>query len=164
MSKYSEHVINLCKQHREIIDFCDNVVPVFKKFNGKVINKRLNDAIKQATGFTVKLSYSSVEFKNYNGFRYRGDTRDCSINNYDDKWVTNKVFEAEYFIDKIEKLRKYNEDTISDLNKSVLMFLSHVVKCREVVKQIEELNKHNHYLVEWVKENVDGVKCYNNVI
>ena len=71
VKEYCKHVDALIESRQREIKALDGLAEVCRKFDGKVINKRFHDAVKEATGF-----YSS--FDQYN-FELECYSRDCML-------------------------------------------------------------------------------------
>ena len=123
VKEYCKHVDALIERRQLEIKALDGLIQVCRKFDGKVLNKRFHDAVKEATGFYSSFdeycfnlkcydSYRYNDWKDYpgitihvswgNGYRrYIGNEKEVNSNEW--QWNTGDRLEAENAVAVIEK-------------------------------------------------------------
>lgn len=141
--RYAEHVAKMVDKNQQKIKALEALKDVCRTFDGKVINKRFNEAVKAATGLSCYFEdgymsldkYCSIDrFSEVHIFlHYRQGTGDFW------QWTTGSRMEAEKAVSIIDiKINDYQEDSkrLLDTRK---YYAKYVAKARKVEKLIEEL-------------------------
>lgn len=142
---YADHVVKIVDLKQQQIKALEALKNVCRTFDGKVINKRFNEAVKAATGFYCyfketcmsldKYSYSGPSKENHVYLYYRWYRKKENFW----QWTTGDRMEAEKAVSIIEiKLNDLRED-IERLNGTKKEYAKYVAKVRKVEKLIEEL-------------------------
>ena len=143
--KYADHVAKVVDLKQQQIKALEALKTVCRTFDGKVINKRFNEAVKAATGFSCyfedncmslyKYSYAGSSKENYVYLYYRWYGK---MENFW-QWTTGDRMEAEKAVSIIDiKLNDLQED-IKRLQGTRKEYAKYVAKVRKVEKLIEEL-------------------------
>lgn len=142
---YADHVAKIVELKKQQIKALEALKNVCRTFDGKVINKRFNEAVKAATGFFChfegdcmsldKYSYAGPSNENHVYLYYRWYGK---MENFW-KWSTGDRMEAEKAVSIIDiKLNDLQED-IKRLQGTKKEYAKYVAKVRRVEKLIEEL-------------------------
>lgn len=142
---YADHVAKIVDLKQQQIKALEALKNVCLTFDGKVINKRFNEAVKAATGFSCyfkdncmsldKYSYAGPSKENHVYLNYRWYRK---MENFW-QWTTGDRMEAEKAVSIIEiKLNGLRED-IERLQGTKKEYAKYVAKVRKVEKLIEEL-------------------------
>lgn len=142
---YADHVakiVNLKQQQIKVLEALKNVC---RTFDGKVINKRFNEAVKAATGFFCHFEDDCMSLDKYS---YAGPSKENHVYLYYRwygkmenfwQWSTGDRMEAEKAMSIIDiKLNDLKED-IKRLQGTKKEYAKYVAKVRKVEKLIEEL-------------------------
>ena len=169
VKEYCKHVDALigCK-HREI-KALDGLIQVCRQFDGKVLNKRFHDAVKEATG--LYNSFCEYHFKlgpyDYNNREYCDQillSADWShgINQYTGQkqdmkpdvwqWNTGERLEAEKAVTVIECYINYRMRTIEDLKASKKKYAAYLRLARKAEAIMKEMEGYGYEIREFAKE------------
>lgn len=142
---YADHVakiVNLKKQQTKALEALKNVC---RTFDGKVINKRFNEAVEAATGFFCHFEDNCMSLDKYS---YAGPSKENHVYLYYRwygqmenfwQWTTGDRMEAAKAVSIIDiKLNDLQED-IKRLQGTRKEYAKYVAKVRKVEKLIEEL-------------------------
>lgn len=143
--QYAEHVAKMVDTHQQQIKALEALKSVCRTFDGKVINKRFNEAVKSATGFyccfedgcmsLYKYSCAGPSKENHVYLYYRWYGK---MENFW-QWTTGDRMEAEKAVSIIDiKINDIQED-IKRLQGTKKEYAKYVAKVRKVEKLIEEL-------------------------
>ena len=70
VKEYGKHVDALIERRQLEIKALDGLVQVCRKFDGKVLNKRFHDAVKEATGFYSSFGEYCFELNSYDYYDF----------------------------------------------------------------------------------------------
>lgn len=142
---YADHITKMVDLKQQQIKALESLKTVCHTFDGKVINKRFNEAVKAATGFNCIFEddrmnlykYSCAgpykEIQVYLYYRWYGKMENFW------QWTTGNRMEAEKAISIIDiKINDLQED-IKRLQGTKKEYAKYVAKVRKVEKLIEEL-------------------------
>ena len=142
---YADHVAKIVNLKQQQIKALEALKNVCRTFDGKVINKRFNEAVKAATGFFCHFEDNCMSLDRYS---CAGPSRENHIYLYYRwygkmenfwQWSTGDRMEAEKAISIIDiKLNDLQED-IKRLQGTRKEYAKYVAKVRKVEKLIEEL-------------------------
>lgn len=143
--RYAEHVAKMVDKNQQKIKALEALKDVCRTFDGKVINKRFNEAVKAATGFNCIFDDGSMnlykyscagpfkEIQVYLYYRWYGKMENFW------QWTTGDRMEAEKAVSIIDiKINDIQED-IKRLQGTKKQYAKYVAKVRKVEKLIEEL-------------------------
>lgn len=143
--QYAEHVANIIDVYQQQIKALEALKDVCRTFDGKVINKRFNEAVKAATGFFCHFEDDCMSLDKYS---CAGPSKENHVYLYYRwygkmenfwQWSTGDRMEAEKAMSIIDiKLNDLKED-IKRLQGTKKEYAKYVAKVRKVEKLIEEL-------------------------
>jgi len=146
------------KGYQEAIELIPQIVEVAKKFDGKVISKRFDTAIKKVNkNLSFTLEYNSFRVKYYNRDRYisgesyaeyiQEDVVDlvfgCIKSSYGDGICQDGVFVFDNFVKGIEGRKG--------------MLAKYIKETSEQLERVEQLTKEQKQLKEAIEQHNDGV-------
>lgn len=142
---YADHVAKIVELKKQQIKALEALKNVCRTFDGKVINKRFNEAVKAATGFFCHFEGDCMSLDKYS---YAGSSNENHVYLYYRwygkmenfwQWSTGDRMEAEKAVSIIDiKLNDLQED-IKRLQGTKKEYAKYVAKVRRVEKLIEEL-------------------------
>lgn len=142
---YADHVAKIVELQKQQIKALEALKNVCRIFDGKVINKRFNEAVKAATGFFCHFEDNCMSLDKYS---CAGPSKENHVYLYYRwygkmenfwQWSTGDRMEAEKAISIIDiKLNDLQED-IKRLQGTRKEYAKYVAKVRKVEKLIEEL-------------------------
>lgn len=143
--QYAEHVAKVVDVYQQQIKALQALKSVCRTFDGKVINKRFNEAVKAATGFNCIFDDNSMNLYKYSCagpyrviqvylyYRWYGKMENFW------QWTTGDRMEAEKAVSIIDiKINDLQED-IKRLQGTKKEYAKYVAKVRKVEKLIKEL-------------------------
>lgn len=142
---YADHVAKVVDLKQQQIKALEALKSVCRTFDGKVINKRFNEAVKAATGFNCYFEDNCMSLYKYSCagpskmievylyYRWYGKMENFW------QWTTGDRMEAEKAVSIIDiKINDLQED-IKRLQGTKKQYAKYVAKVRKVEKLIEEL-------------------------
>lgn len=149
---YADHVAKIVELKKQQIKALEALKNVCRTFDGKVINKRFNEAVKAATGFFCHFEDNCMSLDKYS---CAGPSKENHVYLYYRwygkmenfwQWSTGDRMEAEKAISIIDiKLNDLQED-IKRLQGTRKEYAKYVAKVRKVEKLIEELSREDSYI------------------
>lgn len=149
---YADHVAKVVDLKQQQIKALEALKSVCRTFDGKVINKRFNEAVKAATGFYCCFEDNCMSLYKYSCagpskailvylyYRWYGKMENFW------QWTTGDRMEAEKAISIIDiKITDIQED-IKRLQGTKKEYAKYVAKVRKVEKLIEELSCEDAYI------------------
>lgn len=170
VKEYCKHVDALIERRECEIKALDGLAEVCRKFNGKVLNKRFHDAVKEATGFYSSFDQCNFKLDCYSRnymVEYRPDgiiSADWShgINRYTGKkkeiepnvwqWNTGDRLEAEKAIAVIEYYKNGRLETIKNLEASKKQYATYLKLARKAEAIMKEMEGYDYTIREFAKE------------
>ena len=170
MKEYCKHVDALIGCRQREIKALDGLIQVCRRFDGKVLNKRFHDAVKEATGLYNFFDGCNFELKPYdywNNSEYRPSISlsiDWShgINRYTGKqqevspkvwqWNTGDRLEAEKAVAVIEHYKNDRLATIENLKASKKKYAAYLRIARKAEAIMKEMEGYNYEIREFAKE------------
>lgn len=169
--EYCKHVDALIERKEREIKALNGLIEVCRKFDGKVINKRFHEAVKEATGFYS--SFTRYNFELHSGTyccieAYRPDvsiSADWShgINRYTGQkkeilpdawqWNTGERLEAEKAVALIELYKIGRSAMIEKLKASKKEYAAYLKLARKAEAIIKQMEGYDHPIREFAKEN-----------
>ena len=170
VKEYCKHADALIERRQLEIKALDGLIQVCRQFDGKVLNKRFHDAVKEATGFYN--SFGEYEFKLEHSDYYRNKeysprillTVDWShgINRYTGKqqeisprawqWNTGDRLEAEKAVAVIEHYKNDRLATIENLKASKKKYAAYLRLARKAEAIMKEMEGYDYEIREFAKE------------
>ena len=169
VKEYCQHVDALIGCRQREIKALDGLIQVCRKFDGKVLNKRFHDAVKEATG--LYNSFCEYHFKlepyGYNNREYcdqillsadwsHGINR-CTGQKQDMKpdvwqWNTGDRLEAEKSVTVIECYINYRKKAIEDIRSSKKKYAAYLQLARKAEAIMKEMEGYGYEIREFAKE------------
>lgn len=150
--QYAEHVANVVDVHQQQIKALEALKSVCRTFDGKVINKRFNEAVKAATGFNCIFEDGSMNLYKYSCagpyrviqvylyYRWYGKMENFW------QWTKGDRMEAEKAVSIIDIKINDLQENIKRLQGTKKRYAKYVAKVRKVEKLIEELSREDAYI------------------
>lgn len=171
VKEYCKHVDALIERRQLEIKVLDGLIQVCRKFDGKVLNKRFHDAVKEATGFYSSFSESRLELNVYtygcvieyrpnisifadwsHGYnRYTGKKMDVNPNVW--QWNTGDRLEAEKAVVVIEYDKNIRLSQIESLKASKNKYSVYLKLARKAEAIMKEMEGYDYTIREFAKEN-----------
>lgn len=169
VKEYCKHVDALIGCRQREIKALDGLIQVCRQFDGKVLNKRFHDAVKEATG--LYNSFCEYHFKlepyDYNNRayceqillsadwihginRYAGQKQDMKPDVW--QWNTGDRLEAEKAVTVIECYKNYRQKTIEDLKASKKKYAAYLQLARKAEAIMKEMEGYGYEIREFAKE------------
>lgn len=172
VKEYCKHVDALIERRQLEIKALDGLIQVCRKFDGKVLNKRFHDAVKEATGFynsfNQNLDCYKMEF--YGGDysrddrpyiyiradwshginRYTGKKKDVDLNVW--RWNTGERLEAEKAVPVIEQCINERLAAIGLLKASKKKYAAYLRLARKAEAIMKEMEGYDCTIREFAKE------------
>lgn len=149
---YADHVAKVVDLKQQQIKALEALKTVCRTFDGKVINKRFNEAVKAATGFSCyfednrmsldKYSCAGPSKENYVYLYYRWYGK---MENFW-QWTTGDRMEAEKAVSIIDIMLNDLQEDIKRLQGTRKEYAKYVAKVRKVEKLIKELSREDAYI------------------
>lgn len=173
VKEYCKHADALIERRKLEIKALDGLIQVCRKFDGKVVNKRFHDAVKDVTGFdssfdhnlgryevqyfgclynrgTKPYIYISADFSH--GYsRYTGKKKEIDPNVW--QWDTGDRLEAEKAIAVIEHYKNDRMETIENLKASKRKYAAYMRMARKAEAIMKEMDGYDYEICEFAKNN-----------
>ena len=170
VKEYCKHVDTLIERRKLEIKALDGLIKVCRRFDGKVLNKRFHDAVKEETGFYN--SFGEYEFKLEHPDYYRNReyyphislSVDWShgINRYNGKqqeidplrwqWNTGDRLETEKAIAIIEQYKNDRLTIIKHLKATKKSYAAYLRLARKAEAIMKEMWDYDYEIREFAKE------------
>lgn len=167
---YCKHADALIDGKQLEIKALDGLIQVCRKFDGKVLNKRFRDAVKDTTDFGCQFGLYSLDFfhtEERNGVwisfnfsisadwshginRYTGKKKDVNPNDW--QWNTGDRLEAEKAIAVIEHQKNVRLAQIEDLKTSKKKYAAYLRLARKAEAIMKEMEGYDYTIREFAKE------------
>lgn len=161
---YCKHADALIERRQLEIKALDGLIQVCRKFDGKVLNKRFHDAVKEATGFYNSFSQYSFELEFY--------SRDCKVEyrpsvmisadwSHGKKtsypalqwlWNTGERLEAEKAVAVIEFYKNDRLTAIKNLKATKKSYAAYLRLARKAEAIMKEMEGYDYTIREFAKE------------
>lgn len=170
VKEYCKHVDALIERREREIKALDGLAEVCRKFDGKVINKRFHEAVKEATGFYNSFTAYYFEFvcNDYNRIvEYRPDIRiradwshgynsitgkKTEVNPTHWQWNTCERLETEKAVAVIEYQKNDRMATIEKLRATKKQYAAYLKLARKAEQIFKELEGYDYTIREFAKE------------
>lgn len=167
---YCKHVDALIDGKQLEIKALDGLFQVCRQFDGKVLNKRFRDAVKDTTDFGCQFGLYSLDFfhtEERNGVwisfnfsisadwshginRYTGKKKDVNPNDW--QWNTGDRMEAEKAVAVIEHQKNVRLAQIEDLKASEKKYAAYLRLARKAEAIMKEMEGYDCTIREFAKE------------
>lgn len=170
VKEYCKHADALIERRQLEIKALDGLVQVCRKFDGKVLNKRFHDAVKDVTGFYSTFGEYRFELNCYDYYRiveyrpnvsmsvdwshginrYTGKKKDMNPNDW--QWNTGDRLEAEKAIAVIEHNKNERLKKIENLNASKKKYAAYLRLARKAEAIMKDMESYDYEIREYAKE------------
>lgn len=150
--QYAEHVAKMVDTHQQQIKALEALKSVCRTFDGKVINKRFNKAVKSATGFNCCFEDGCMSLYKYS---CAGPYKEIHVYLYYRwyqemenfwQWKPRDRMEAEKAVSIIDIKINALQKEIKRLQGTRKNYTKYVAKVRKVEKLIKELSREDSYI------------------
>ena len=170
VKEYCKHVDALVERRQIEIKALDGLIQVCRQFDGKVLNKRFHDAVKEETGFYN--SFGGYEFKleHYDYYsnreysphillsvdwshginRYTGKQQEVSPKAW--QWNTGERLEADKAVAVIEHYKNDRLTMIENLKASKKKYAAYLKLARKAEAIMKEMEGYDYEIREFAKE------------
>lgn len=170
VKEYCKHADALIERRQLEIKALDGLVLVCRKFDGKVLNKRFHDAVKDVTGFYSTFGEYCFELNCYDYYRiveyrpnvsmsvdwshginrYTGKKKEMNPNDW--QWGTGDRLEAEKAIAVIEHNKNDRLKTIEKLKASKKKYAAYLRLARKAEAIMKDMEGYDYEIREYAKE------------
>lgn len=172
VKEYCKHVDALIERRQLEIKALDGLIQVCRQFDGKVLNKRFHDAVKDVTGFynsfnqnldRYELEYYGREYSHddrpyihiradwsHGINRYTGKKKDVNPNDW--QWNTGDRMEAEKAVAVIEFYKNDRLAKIESLKASKKKYAAYLRLARKAEAIMKEMEGYDYEIREFAKE------------
>ena len=170
VKEYCKHVDALIERRQLEIKALDGLIQVCRQFDGKVLNKRFRDAVKDTTDFGCQFGLYSLDFfhtEQRNGVwisfnfsisadwshginRYTGKKKDVNPNDW--QWNTGDRLEAEKAVAVIEHQKNVRLAQIDNLKASKNKYAAYLRLARKAEAIMKEMEGYDCTIREFAKE------------
>ena len=160
---YCKHADALIERRKLEIKVLDGLIQVCRKFDGKVLNKRFHDAVKEVTGLYNSFSQYSFELESY--------SRDCKVEYRPSvivsadwshgkktsypllqwQWNTGERLEAEKAVAVIEQYKNDRLAVIENLKESKKKYAAYLRLARKAEAIMKEMEGYDRTICEFAK-------------
>ena len=160
---YCKHADALIERRKLEIKALDGLIQVCRKFDGKVLNKRFHDAVKEATGLYSSFTQYSFELESYSrncSEEYRPYVIICADWSHGKKtsdrllqwqWNTGERLEAEKAVAVIEQYKNDRLAVIENLKASKKKYAAYLRLARKAEAIMKEMEGYDRTICEFAK-------------
>ena len=171
VKEYCQHVDELVERRQLEIKALDGLIQVCRQFDGKVLNKRFHDAVKDATGFYSSFSHYSFELESYSRNYYveyrpsviicadwsHGNKTSCSLLQW--QWNTGERLEAEKAVAVIEQYKNERLVVIENLKASKKKYAAYLRLARKAEAIMKKMEGYDYEIREFAKKKALSQHC-----
>ena len=170
VKEYCKHADELIEGKQLEIKALDGLIQVCRQFDGKVLNKRFRDAVKDTTDFGCQFGLYSLDFfhtEQRNGVwisfnfsisadwshginRYTGKKKDVNPNDW--QWNTGDRLEAEKAVAVIEHQKNVRLAKIENIKASKKKYAAYLRLARKAEAIMKEMEGYDYTIREFAKE------------
>lgn len=170
VKEYCKHVDALVERRQLEIKALDGLIQVCRQFDGKVLNKRFRDAVKDTTDFGCQFGLYSLDFfhtEERNGVwisfnfsisadwshginRYTGKKKDVNPNDW--QWNTGDRLDAEKAVAVIEHQKNARLAQIENIKASKKKYAAYLRLARKAEAIMKEMEGYDYTIREFAKE------------
>ena len=182
VKEFCKHADALIERRKLEIKALDGLIQVCRKFDGKVVNKRFHDAVKETTGlynsfgeYEFKLKY--YDYRNNNEYRHNISLSvDWShgINRYTGKqqevsprawqWNTGDRLEADKAVAVIEHYKNDRLATIENLKASKKKYAAYLRLARKAEQIFKDMQKYDYEIQGFARTHaLSKYHCLSNL-
>lgn len=182
VKEYCKHADALIGRRQLEIKALDGLIQVCRKFDGKVLNKRFHDAVKEVTGFYNSFGEYEYKLEHYdyrNNNEYRPNislSADWShgINRYTGKqqevspkawqWNTGERLEAEKAVAVIEHYKNDRLATIENLKASKKKYAAYLRLARKAEQIFKDMQQYDYEIQGFARTHaLSKYHCLSNL-
>ena len=164
VKEYCKHADALIERRQLEIKALDGLFQVCRQFDGKVLNKRFHDAVKEATGLYSSFTQYSFELGSYSRdyyVEYRPSVmisadwshgKKTSYPTLQWQWNTGERLEAEKAVAVIEQCKKDRLAVIETLKASKKKYSVYLKLARKAEAIMKEMEGYDYTIREFAKE------------
>ena len=165
VKEYCKHADALIERRQLEIKALDGLVQVCRQFDGKVLNKRFHDAVKEATGFYNSFSQYSFELESYSRncyVEYRPSVMISTDWSHGKKtlypalqwqWNTGERLEAEKAVAVIEFYKNDRLAAIENLKATKKSYAAYLRLARKAEAIMKKMEGYDYTIREFAKKN-----------
>lgn len=177
VKEYCKHVDALIERRQLEIKALDGLIKVCRRFDGKVINKRFHEAVKEATGFYNSFTKHrfELEYYDYNRImeyrpsvaiyadwshginRFTGKQQEVKPDEW--RWNTGDRLEAEKAVAVIEVVKNDRLAKIESLKASKKKYAAYLRLARKAEAIMKEMDGYDRTICEFAKTH--ALRQYN---
>lgn len=161
VKEYYKHVDKLIECRWREIKALDGLAEVCRKFDGKVLNKRFQDAVNDTTCFGVEFGWYSLDFfltelnngiwRNLN-FSISADWSRKDVDHNLWQWNKGDRLEAEKAVAVIEYWRNYRLQAIQELEETKKQYAAYLKLARKAERIFKEMEGYNYNIRMYAKD------------
>lgn len=163
VKEYCKHADALIERRKLEIKALDGLIQVCRKFDGKVLNKRFHDAVKEATGLYSSFTQYRFELESYSrncSEEYRPYVIICADWSHGKKtsdrllqwqWNTGERLEAEKAVAVIEQYKNDRLAVIENLKASKKKYAAYLRLARKAEAIMKEMEGYDRTICEFAK-------------
>ena len=164
VKEYCKHADALIERRKLEIKALDGLIQVCRKFDGKVLNKRFHDAVKEATGLYSSFTQYSFELESYSrncSEEYRPYVIICADWSHREQtsypllqwqWNTGERLEAEKAVAVIEQYKNDRLAVIETLKASKKKYAAYLRLARKAEAIMKEMEGYDYEIRKFAKE------------
>ena len=171
VKEYCKHADALIERRQLEIKALDGLIQVCRQFAGKVLNKRFNDAVKEATGFYSSFGEYRFDLESYSRnyyVEYRPSViisadwshekkTSCSLLLW--QWNTGERLEAEKAVAVIEQYKNERLVVIENLKASKKKYTAYLRLARKAEAIMKKMEGYDYEIREFAKKKALSQHC-----
>ena len=171
VKEYCKHVDALIERRQLEIKALDGLIQVCRQFDGKVLNKRFHDAVKEATGFYSSFGEYRFDLESYSRnyyVEYRPSViisadwshekkTSCSLLLW--QWNTGERLEAEKAVAVIEQYKNERLVVIENLKASKKKYAAYLRLARKAEAIMKKMEGYDYEIREFAKKKALSQHC-----
>ena len=168
---YCKHADALIERRQLEIKALDGLIQVCRQFDGKVLNKRFHDAVKEATGFYSSFGEYRFDLESYSRNYYveyrpsviicadwsHGNKTSCSLLQW--QWNTGERLEAEKAVAVIEQYKNERLVVIENLKASKKKYAAYLRLARKAEAIMKKMEGYDYEIREFAKKKALSQHC-----
>ena len=171
LKEYCKHADALIERRKLEIKALDGLIQVCRQFDGKILNKRFHDAVKEVTGFYSSFGEYHFELESYNRnyyVEYRPSViisadwshekkTSCSLLLW--QWNTGERLEAEKAVAVIEQYKNERLVVIENLKASKKKYAAYLRLARKAEAIMKKMEGYDYEIREFAKKKALSQHC-----
>lgn len=168
---YCKHADALIERRQLEIKALDGLIQVCRKFDGKVLNKRFHDAVKEETGFYSSFGEYRFDLESYSRNYYveyrpsviicadwsHREQTSCSLLQW--QWNTGERLEAEKAVAVIEQYKNERLVVIENLKASKKKYAAYLRLARKAEAIMKKMEGYDYEIREFAKKKALSQHC-----